>query len=355
MSFAATIALIAVYERWNARSRTSETLLAIPGQQLSALFVTSLTAGLATAPYASFHFSRIATYGLLANLAAMPFVTALVMPAGLASLIGHAVRARDHAARRDGMGSRWAARGRADRSVLARGHEGRAQPGAGGPRARLDRPLRSLRIAALCGRHGWPAWPVSPAHSSCTSRAPIPSSPSPRTARPSSSPDPMGHRRSSEGASHASPKARWRERNAYRAPSGGETDDDRSCDAERCVRQTAFGTIVAAWATPRACRRPASPPTSSSRRWMPPEAVPAPSLVLDADDFGRGQSRHNDASGDAPRPPRHAEGQAVAETILMSPTCAGQLPTTRARFAARALRQNEETTARLLKRRSPEP
>ena len=87
MSFAATIALIAVYERWNMRTRGSETVLSIPGQQLGALFVTSLTAGLATSPYAAFHFSRLATYGLLANLAAMPFVTALVMPAGLASLL----------------------------------------------------------------------------------------------------------------------------------------------------------------------------------------------------------------------------------------------------------------------------
>jgi competence protein ComEC len=55
------------------------------------LFVTellaSLVAGLATTPYAAFHFHRVTPYGVLANLAAMPVVSALVMPAGLLGLI----------------------------------------------------------------------------------------------------------------------------------------------------------------------------------------------------------------------------------------------------------------------------
>jgi competence protein ComEC len=43
-------------------------------------------AGLATTPYAAFHFHRVTPYGVLANLAAMPVVSALVMPAGLLGL-----------------------------------------------------------------------------------------------------------------------------------------------------------------------------------------------------------------------------------------------------------------------------
>jgi competence protein ComEC len=42
-----------------------------------------LVAGLATTPYAAFHFHRVTPYGVLANLAAMPVVSAVVMPAGL--------------------------------------------------------------------------------------------------------------------------------------------------------------------------------------------------------------------------------------------------------------------------------
>jgi competence protein ComEC len=42
---------------------------------------------LATTPYAAFHFHRVTPYGVLANLAAMPVVSAVVMPAGLLGLL----------------------------------------------------------------------------------------------------------------------------------------------------------------------------------------------------------------------------------------------------------------------------
>lgn len=93
MSFAATLALVAAYERL-------QPLRAIPrpdgiaGAVVSWVAVlvagtalTSLVAGLATAPYGIFHFQRVAPYGLLANLAAMPAVSFLVMPAGLAGVL----------------------------------------------------------------------------------------------------------------------------------------------------------------------------------------------------------------------------------------------------------------------------
>src|SRR5438034_8613843 len=50
------------------------------------LSLTSLVAGFATTPYAAFHFHRVTPYGVLANLAAMPVVSAVVMPAGLLGL-----------------------------------------------------------------------------------------------------------------------------------------------------------------------------------------------------------------------------------------------------------------------------
>jgi competence protein ComEC len=57
------------------------------GRELVTLTLASLIAGFATTPYAAFHFHRIAPYGVLANLAAMPVVSALVMPAGLLGLL----------------------------------------------------------------------------------------------------------------------------------------------------------------------------------------------------------------------------------------------------------------------------
>jgi competence protein ComEC len=47
----------------------------------------SLFAGFATTPYAAYHFHRLAPYGVLANLLAMPIVSAWVMPAGIVALI----------------------------------------------------------------------------------------------------------------------------------------------------------------------------------------------------------------------------------------------------------------------------
>ncbi|MFG1349525.1 ComEC/Rec2 family competence protein [Xanthobacter autotrophicus] len=93
MSFAATLALVAAYERL-------QPLRALPrpdgwmGQAavwlavlVGGTMLTSLVAGLATAPYGIFHFQRVAPYGLLANLAAMPAVSFLVMPFGLLGVL----------------------------------------------------------------------------------------------------------------------------------------------------------------------------------------------------------------------------------------------------------------------------
>ncbi len=50
-----------------------------PSHNLAGLILASLVAGLATTPYGAYHFHRAAPYGVLANLLAMPVVSALVI------------------------------------------------------------------------------------------------------------------------------------------------------------------------------------------------------------------------------------------------------------------------------------
>lgn len=90
MSFAAVVALIAAYEWWNARRIPD---VEPPGPvrrlwlMLAAAAATSLIAGLATAPFAAYHFNRFADYGVAANVMAMPVVSFIIMPAGVLALI----------------------------------------------------------------------------------------------------------------------------------------------------------------------------------------------------------------------------------------------------------------------------
>ncbi len=92
MSFAATLALIAAYERGlprfaDADSSVGARVALWGGREVLGLVLASLVAGLATTPYAAFHFHRLAPYGVVANLLAMPIVSIWVMPAGLLALI----------------------------------------------------------------------------------------------------------------------------------------------------------------------------------------------------------------------------------------------------------------------------
>ena len=100
MSFAATLGLVALVQIGMPRlfaqpdhSATARVAL-WGGREITMLLLASLVAGLATTPYAAFHFHRVTPYGVLANLAAMPVVSALVMPAGLLGLARDAVRLR---------------------------------------------------------------------------------------------------------------------------------------------------------------------------------------------------------------------------------------------------------------------
>ncbi len=93
MSFAATLALVAVYEGggpWAGVGKPNSLAAQAAAwgvREVTTLILASLVAGLATTPYAAFHFHRLAPYGVLANLLAMPIVSVWVMPAGLLALV----------------------------------------------------------------------------------------------------------------------------------------------------------------------------------------------------------------------------------------------------------------------------
>ncbi|WP_420432544.1 ComEC/Rec2 family competence protein [Hyphobacterium sp.] len=88
MSFSAAAALVAAFEIWRSRQSDSRPRGWISGvvRFWGSLSMSSLVAGSATAAFAAFHFNRIAVYGFLANLAAMPVFSLIVMPAGALAL-----------------------------------------------------------------------------------------------------------------------------------------------------------------------------------------------------------------------------------------------------------------------------
>src|SRR3981189_2985246 len=93
MSFAATLGLVALVQIGMPRlfaspdNSASARVALWGGREIMMLALASLVAGLATTPYAAFHFHRVTPHGVLANLAAMPVVSAVVMPAGLLGLL----------------------------------------------------------------------------------------------------------------------------------------------------------------------------------------------------------------------------------------------------------------------------
>ena len=72
----AVTAAVVFYELWQSRKARRAV-----GDPFHAI------AGLATLPYAAYHFHRVTPYGVVANLLAMPVVSAIVMPAGLLGLV----------------------------------------------------------------------------------------------------------------------------------------------------------------------------------------------------------------------------------------------------------------------------
>lgn len=98
MSFAATAALVAGWEEvrrqrmrraaeGDERPRRRWRALRMAGLYLAGLVFTSVIAGAATAPYAAYHFNRVAPYGLPANLAAVPVMGLVIAPAAVAAAV----------------------------------------------------------------------------------------------------------------------------------------------------------------------------------------------------------------------------------------------------------------------------
>jgi competence protein ComEC len=84
MSFAAVTALIAAHEGLaKRRSRGPRGLGSRIIRELAGVALTSLVAGTATAPFAAYHFHRLADYGVLANMVAVPITGFWVMPLAL--------------------------------------------------------------------------------------------------------------------------------------------------------------------------------------------------------------------------------------------------------------------------------
>ncbi len=95
MSFAASAALVAAFERYDARPEAPAAI--DPGMLIGGLqkawrwtagaLTASVVAGLATDPFALHHFQRMAVYALPANLAATPIVSLIVAPAAGAAAV----------------------------------------------------------------------------------------------------------------------------------------------------------------------------------------------------------------------------------------------------------------------------
>lgn len=93
MSFAAVTGLIALAEWESVRRVRNPEAFTAPGifargrRYVAGVALTSIVAGLATAPFAIFHFDRASQYGLIGNLLALPIVGLVIMPAATAAMV----------------------------------------------------------------------------------------------------------------------------------------------------------------------------------------------------------------------------------------------------------------------------
>ncbi len=89
MSFAAVTALIAAYEMMGERAGRDDmfSVLSRAKRYLAGLAATDVIAALATAPYALYHFNRVAIYSLPANMIAMPIMAFFVVPFAILALV----------------------------------------------------------------------------------------------------------------------------------------------------------------------------------------------------------------------------------------------------------------------------
>ena len=148
MSFAATVALIVIYPPWQRMGARLPWLI----RPVVMLVLTSVVAGLATSPIAAAHFSRMAHYGVLANLLVVPVTGVLIMPMGPVAALLAPLGLEGPALWLMGLGTRW---------MLAVGEWVAGLDGAvshvvqPGP---LVLPLMGMGavLAVLCWTGGWP-------------------------------------------------------------------------------------------------------------------------------------------------------------------------------------------------------
>jgi len=103
MSFAATVGLILIHEPWSRLAPHLPWWL----RPVLVLLISSLVAGLVTAPIAAAHFGRLSQYGTLANLLVVPVAGMLVMPAGVVAALLAPLGLHDLALWVMGIGSKW--------------------------------------------------------------------------------------------------------------------------------------------------------------------------------------------------------------------------------------------------------
>lgn len=104
MSFAATTALVVVFRFLrDIEFRQGPSWV----RPITATVISSAVAGLATAPVAAAHFNQFAHYGLIANLAAVPLMGVLVIPAGVMAAVLMPLGLEAIALWVMGLGVRW--------------------------------------------------------------------------------------------------------------------------------------------------------------------------------------------------------------------------------------------------------
>ncbi len=171
MSFAAAAALVTVYGAWRERytPRYRRGILGRFGANMTGLAATSAIAGVATGGFAAIHFHRVAKLGFFANLAAMPFFTFIVMPAGLAAFIAMPLGLESYPLAVMGWGLEkmlWVARGVAERPgslTYFSAAPGYMAGAFGLAFAVLCIGERRLKIAATLAIAGlWTVWSLTP-------------------------------------------------------------------------------------------------------------------------------------------------------------------------------------------------
>jgi len=103
MSFAATVALVAVF----GVARGVEGPIPAALRPVATVGLSSLVAGFATAPVAAAHFGMVSHYGLVANLLSVPVVGIVVMPAALLAAVLWPVGLSDVGFWVMGLGLNW--------------------------------------------------------------------------------------------------------------------------------------------------------------------------------------------------------------------------------------------------------